>query len=347
MPYSLFVAVLGVCLGLFTPPVVAQGVDNLRDKRLIADIKADIAQLAEKETELNEAFLTLEQEAARQAEELKRLQAEKQRLERRLQKDVVTYNDTLIYHLKHARAPASALLTYDALTEQPGRETLLTINNKIAKQQLESSRNKLHELFTLRRQIEEKQQRIGNALQKLTQKRRRLSEQKQTFEALLNLTPNQRAELAPNRSDIENIARIQELIEDSLHEESDITTLQYPIRGEVVVAYGQHDPATGIASEGIRVRPSTDDLRVRLPLAGTIIYSGPFKGYGNLVIVKHVRGVHSLYGNLSTQQVQVGDNLDKHDTIGRIAKNGDDLYMEVRLGATTRNPVNWLAALTQ
>ena len=347
MPYSLFVAVLTVCLGLFSPLAQAQGVDNLRDQRLIADIKADIARLAEKETDLNEAFLTLEQEAARQAEELKRLQAEKQRLERRLEKDVVTYNDTLIYHLKHARAPVPALLTYDALTEQAGRETLLTINNKIAKKQLENSRNKLHALFTLRRQIEEKQQRIGGALQKLTQKRRRLSQQRETFEALLNLTPRQRAELAPNRSDVENISRIQELIQDTLNQESDVATLLRPVRGEVMVSYGAHDPTTGIASKGIRIHPTTDDLRVRLPLAGTIIYSGPFKGYGNLVIVKHVRGVHSLYGNLSTQQVQVGDNLDKHDTIGRIAKNGDDLYMEVRLGATTRNPVNWLAALTQ
>ena len=62
------------------------------------------------------------------------------------------------------------------------------------------------------------------------------------------------------------------------------------------------------AAEGSPVRAVHD---------GTVAFSGPFTGYGNLVIVDHGAQTFSLYGQLGEIQVERGATVERGQTIGR------------------------------
>jgi len=83
---------------------------------------------------------------------------------------------------------------------------------------------------------------------------------------------------------------------------------------------------------------------------------GPWENfYGNLVVLEHhlpdtEEPVYTLYGHLSTIQVQVGETVEKGDVVGEVGSTGraigSHLHFEVRVGANqyanTRNPALWL-----
>jgi septal ring factor EnvC (AmiA/AmiB activator) len=78
-----------------------------------------------------------------------------------------------------------------------------------------------------------------------------------------------------------------------------------------------------------------------------VVYADWFKGYGQLVIVNHGQGYHSLYGNLSEIFLKAGDIIERDTKIGRVGTSGmldrPSLYFEVRYKGRPLNPSQWLA----
>jgi murein DD-endopeptidase MepM/ murein hydrolase activator NlpD len=79
---------------------------------------------------------------------------------------------------------------------------------------------------------------------------------------------------------------------------------------------------------------------VRPMQSGTICYTGPRKGYGNLVAVDHGNGYVTLYGHLSRILARLGTKVDT-DTVIALSGNtgrstGPHLHLEYRIwpGAT-------------
>jgi hypothetical protein len=84
---------------------------------------------------------------------------------------------------------------------------------------------------------------------------------------------------------------------------------------------------------------------------------GPWENfYGNLVVLEHLlpgmeRPVYTLYGHLSTVNVQVGQAVKGGEMVGKVGATGkaigSHLHFEVRVGSNqytnTRNPTLWLA----
>jgi peptidase M23-like protein len=66
-------------------------------------------------------------------------------------------------------------------------------------------------------------------------------------------------------------------------------------------------------------------------------------GYGNHVIIDHGYGYTSLYGHMSSFSVQVGDKIQKGQTIGKVGNTGTStaphLHYEVRLKNNPVDPV--------
>ena len=90
--------------------------------------------------------------------------------------------------------------------------------------------------------------------------------------------------------------------------------------------------------------PATE---VVAPLAGTVVFAGPFKGYGKLLIIKHGRGYHTLLAGLARIEARVGDKLLSGEPIGAMATQAgiaNQLYLELRHSGRPINPLPWLAA---
>jgi septal ring factor EnvC (AmiA/AmiB activator) len=123
--------------------------------------------------------------------------------------------------------------------------------------------------------------------------------------------------------------------------------LSWPVGGRVAIPYGsQKDPRfnTPVFRSGIYIRADEDP--VRAVHAGKVVFADWFKGYGNLLIINHGEGYHTLYANLSEIFFKVGDIIKVHDTVGKVGESGilnaPSLYFEIRYKGKPLDPVQWL-----
>ena len=124
--------------------------------------------------------------------------------------------------------------------------------------------------------------------------------------------------------------------------------LLWPVEGKIAIPYGtQRDPQFDIPvfRTGIQIQtaPSSE---ARTVYAGKVIFAEWFKGFGQLVIVNHGSGYHTLYGNLSEIFSHVGDIIKTNQLIGKVGTSGilnaPGLYFEVRYKGKPLDPAQWL-----
>jgi septal ring factor EnvC (AmiA/AmiB activator) len=77
---------------------------------------------------------------------------------------------------------------------------------------------------------------------------------------------------------------------------------------------------------------------VKSPASGQILYAGPFRVFGGLVILKSDSGPHILLGGLESLSVQADARVVKGQVVGQLAKSGK-LYWEMRRGRQVLNPL--------
>lgn len=124
--------------------------------------------------------------------------------------------------------------------------------------------------------------------------------------------------------------------------------LPWPVEGEVATPYGrQKDPKynTTIFRNGINIKTS-EGVSAKAIFNGQVVFADWFKGYGQLVIVNHGQGYHSLYANLSEIFLKVGAIIKRGSEIGRIGEsimvNAPSLYFEIRYKGRPLDPTQWL-----
>ncbi|MDD5066098.1 MAG: M23 family metallopeptidase [bacterium] len=75
---------------------------------------------------------------------------------------------------------------------------------------------------------------------------------------------------------------------------------------------------------------------------GTVIFTGPYRGYGNLIILQHKNGYSTRYGHLSRFNVKFGQKVKQGQVIGSMGATGrvtgSHLHFEVRQYGRPRNP---------
>jgi septal ring factor EnvC (AmiA/AmiB activator) len=117
----------------------------------------------------------------------------------------------------------------------------------------------------------------------------------------------------------------------------------YPASGRVMLRYGENDEF-GVASKGLTLE-TRPGAQVIAPFDGRVLFAGPFKGYGQILIIEHGDGYHSLLAGLDRVQGVVGQWLVAGEPVG-IMSNGDTkphLYLELRHNGQPINPLPWLA----
>ncbi len=116
-----------------------------------------------------------------------------------------------------------------------------------------------------------------------------------------------------------------------------------PVSGKVVRRYGQTDDV-GATSRGLTYSGRAGGPVVA-PADGAVMFAGPFKGYGLLLILEHANGYHSLLSGLGRIDAQVGQRVLGGEPVGLLSGDGDpSLYYELRRGGQPVNPARGLAA---
>ncbi len=82
---------------------------------------------------------------------------------------------------------------------------------------------------------------------------------------------------------------------------------------------------------------------------GEVIYTGYLGIYGNLVVVDHGRGLQSLYSHLTDIHVNVGDMVERGDSLGTTGVSGlalgDHLHLGFLVSGVEVQPTEWFDAV--
>lgn len=94
-----------------------------------------------------------------------------------------------------------------------------------------------------------------------------------------------------------------------------------PVVGRLVTGLGELS-ATGVRARGLTLA-TAPNARTIAPAAGRVVYAGPFRAYGGVVIIDHGEGWTTLVAGLGGLAVRVGDRVAQGQVIGRAWANGD------------------------
>lgn len=117
--------------------------------------------------------------------------------------------------------------------------------------------------------------------------------------------------------------------------------IPYPVKGNIIKKFGDMTDA-GSASKGIIIRTRAN-AQVISPYDGTVLFAGPFRGYGQLVIIEHGDGYHTLLAGLGRLDTSVGQSLLAGEPVGiMVAQTQPTLYIELRKNGQPINPAGFM-----
>ena len=121
--------------------------------------------------------------------------------------------------------------------------------------------------------------------------------------------------------------------------------LGWPVNGRVVIGFGQQKDdklGTYYESNGIEIE-SPVGTPIKAVAAGKVVFADYFKGYGNLYILSHPGGYHTLYAQTDRMRKKLGDHVSAGEILGWSGLGGrDSIYFEIRSKGSPVNPLSWL-----
>lgn len=274
---------------------------------------------------LREAVPYLQENAARIREDLEKIENQKNLVEKQVARII---RQKKILENEHEQMKA--------LVQRKSKiRNAVEIKSVKAKKKVERLASQANDLRDLLNKLEKQRQ---EKLRRQEEERRRLAELKaaearRAAEETKKLEEKQRADLIKFKPEV-----INEVGENFVKAKGHLLR---PARGPVVTAYGEQ-MSKGVTSKGIIIK-TRSQAQVISPYDGTVIFAGPFRGYGNLIIIEHGQGYLSLLAGLEEVDCELGQMLLAGEPVGQMSESGDTrLYVELRKDNHPINPLTWI-----
>jgi len=125
--------------------------------------------------------------------------------------------------------------------------------------------------------------------------------------------------------------------------------LPFPVVGKMVGLYGQSLDG-GQTRKGLSLETRVG-AQVIAPFEGKVVFAGPFRGYGQLLIIDHGEGYHSLLAGMGRIDAVIGQPVLAGEPVASMTPNSGSssgeqaiLYVEFRRNNQPINPLPWLAS---
>ncbi len=120
-------------------------------------------------------------------------------------------------------------------------------------------------------------------------------------------------------------------------------SLRLPARGDLTGRFGESRPAGG-TWRGVFIR-APEETPVHAVAAGTVVFSGWLRGFGNLLILDHGSEYLTVYGNNEAILKEVGDSVAGGETVASAGSSGGQpesgIYFELRHRGSPVDPLLW------
>lgn len=120
-----------------------------------------------------------------------------------------------------------------------------------------------------------------------------------------------------------------------------------PVMGKIIHRYGERS-VSGDKRSGHVIQTAPAAL-VTAPKGGRVVYSGTFMEYGNMIIIQHDGGMHTVLAGLNDVKVEPGQPLRAGEPVGVMGNTLPDreLYLELRKDSKPIDPTAWMGNLTR
>lgn len=222
--------------------------------------------------------------------------------------------------------------TYDTI------ENINLIKSEVReiKDEISSEREELNvlrrELANKKYEIERKQREQNNLIRQL----------KNNQAYYKNQIDKLRKEKLAVEKDIENIIREKARLSGEYNTAvilKELGFIMMPSDGKVKVNFGQ-EKSPEIISAAMEIKSTLGD-RIKAANRGEVIFVGKLNNLGNVVMISHGYNLTTVYGNLISSYVTVGDVVAKGQAIGVLGFSSSRepvLYFETRLGTKSVDP---------
>jgi septal ring factor EnvC (AmiA/AmiB activator) len=214
----------------------------------------------------------------------------------------------------------------------------------------ENAARDLAVLADLRWMASEQKRLVAAAQQNLKSQQAGLDQLVQTRQGLLNRTEKQKNEIAKHLVSLTNEARdLRQLLAKVAPPGYKPRTgqavfkplLEKPVTGTVVRLFGSKD-ADGIVSHGLTYK-SMPGSPVVAPAGGKVVFAGPFRGYGQILILQHKGGYHSFLAGFGRIDAEMGQEVVAGEPLGVMPAKGiaerPELYFEWRRNGEPVDPM--------
>ena len=122
--------------------------------------------------------------------------------------------------------------------------------------------------------------------------------------------------------------------------------LRAPVAGEILHRFGEHK-SNNETYRGIvyKARPGAT---VVAPYDGEVVYTGPFRDYGNILLIKHQNGYISLIAGLGNTTATLNQHVIRGEPVATMGTDKPEAYVELRdSNAKPIDPGDWFANVGQ
>ncbi len=321
-----------------------------RERAAAQDLEALRGQLIE----ATEAFQAKQNEALQLEERLAELEVAMQ--VQTVSKDGTHKQRALLASelLRQARQPPLAFVLQDFLRgAQAHRVIVLRSFLPHVQSESETMVQALQDLENRRHAIAEQKRLAASARANLEEQRNNLDDLIRARQGLLQQTSAQRAavlkKLTALAQEAQDLKQLLDKVAQPNHALGKVRLragLKLPVVGQILRPYGDRD-SYGVASQGLTLT-APPGSPVVAPQGGRVVFAGPFRGYGKIVILQHEGNRHSFLAGFGRLDADLGQTVSSGEVLGLLPEQGGEkpeLYFEWREGAdpvdplrTARNP---------
>ena len=338
-----------------------------------AELKATAARLKQQQKALQRRTIAL-------ARDLQDIDAERDRLEDRLAELAVTENqfDEALQNdraalarllaglqaMQKQPAPAFAVHAEDALSAVQGAVVMAAVVPGM-QERADELRDRLTELAALRARMDRQSEALITAEQDAATARADLDKalgDKAAAEKKIRRAAAREAaaisRLVAEARDLRDLTRRLETRSAGSFKGSAFGKarglLPLPVSGQVVAGFGQRNE-NGVTQQGVSIagRPGA---QINAPYDGLVLYSGPFRQYGDIIIISLADGFQMILAGLADSGVYVGQEIlagepmgvlpstQSHENhhLGSSTSCRSQLYMELIFEGRPIDPSPWL-----
>jgi septal ring factor EnvC (AmiA/AmiB activator) len=186
---------------------------------------------------------------------------------------------------------------------------------KVELAKLQTSRKELEDLGNRKKQL---LMESGTRLSDERERAKELAGKAENLKQLLASLAEERAG-AQAREQAEERKRREALMKPRLAFAESKGRVDYPVQGQILRRYGQADGFGG-KTKGIFIATRTD-AQVTIPADGRVEFAGPFRSYGELLILNAGSGYHVLLAGLEKISVETGQFVRAGEPVGEMGKS--------------------------